>query len=153
MEQAIAVRFWNKVNKTNSCWLWTGATANGYGRIKINRRVFSTHRVSWELHFGPIPKNLCVLHYCDTRNCVRPDHLFTGTYTDNVRDMMVKGRYGRPGAKLDEAKVIKIRKVSSKLRPEKSADCIYAFLAKKYGVSPFTIQRAVNGGSWRHVKG
>jgi hypothetical protein len=50
------------------------------------------HRMSWEMHFGPIPEGMLVLHHCDVRRCVRPDHLFLGTARDNTRDMIAKGR-------------------------------------------------------------
>ena len=94
----IANRFWPKVQKSDGCWLWTGAIkSNGYGHIGSEGpggylKVRTTHRVSWELHFGPIPAGLLVLHRCDVRNCVRPDHLFLGTHTDNMLDCIAKGR-------------------------------------------------------------
>jgi hypothetical protein len=61
-------RFWAKVEKTDGCWLWTGCRdKRGYGQI--NRGAHSghlkTHRVSWEMHYGPIPDGLSVLHKCD----------------------------------------------------------------------------------------
>jgi len=55
--------------------------------------IKGTHRVSWELHYGPIPKGMSVLHKCDNPPCVRPDHLFLGTQQDNLQDMRNKGRH------------------------------------------------------------
>lgn len=90
-----ADRFWAKVRKTNTCWLWIGATIKGgygsFGGIKC--KVGMAHRFSWTLHNGPIPAGLDVLHRCDTPPCVNPEHLFLGTQTDNSRDMVQKGRH------------------------------------------------------------
>lgn len=77
----------------SGCWLWTKAlTKEGYGSLGFNRKINYAHRVSWILHRGEIPPGLCVLHHCDTRACVNPDHLFLGTYQDNFHDCRAKGR-------------------------------------------------------------
>lgn len=100
-------RFWAGVKKTETCWLWIKANNGGDGRTHIygvmgrGRRgegLIRTHRYSWELHNGPIPEGLCVLHRCDEPLCIRPDHLFLGTLKDNTQDMVTKGRAsgGRP---------------------------------------------------------
>jgi hypothetical protein len=69
-------RFWAKVEKTDTCWLWTGATqTNGYGRVAWDGKVPLAHRVSYELENGPVPDGLHLDHLCRVRNCVRPDHL------------------------------------------------------------------------------
>ena len=76
------------------CWLWMGAINDtGYGKLPVGDRVvISTHRASWLAHRGEIPKGLLVLHKCDTRPCINPDHLFLGDHAANARDMANKKR-------------------------------------------------------------
>ena len=89
-------RFWEKVDKTPTCWLFQAAvTSNGYGHFSVGGRAGGrrrAHRVAWELTFGPIPDGLFVLHRCDTRLCVNPTHLFLGTLRETTQDMWSKGR-------------------------------------------------------------
>ena len=87
-------RFWSKVLFGDGCWEWTAGKNNyGYGRLSIEDKMQGAHRVSWMLTHGEMPE-LYVLHHCDNRSCVRPDHLFLGTQTDNMRDRDAKGRHG-----------------------------------------------------------
>jgi hypothetical protein len=94
-EKQIA-RFMAKVSKpTNpeACWLWTAAKDhNGYGTLKIAGRNVGAHRLSFEIHKGPIPPDQIICHRCDNPTCVNPEHLFSGTTQDNVDDKMNKGR-------------------------------------------------------------
>jgi hypothetical protein len=94
----LAARFWGQVRRGPECWLWVGAVnrETGYGTIQC-RPLFGNvpqgaHRLSWLLENGPVPDGLSVLHRCDVRTCVRPDHLFLGTQLDNMRDMFAKRR-------------------------------------------------------------
>lgn len=98
--KCLAELFWPRVQKSEGCWLWTGAKDRyGYGEwigVKLPfRGRIKPHRASWLLHFGDIPQELWVLHKCDNRSCVRPDHLFLGTPLDNNQDMAAKGRSAR----------------------------------------------------------
>ena len=89
-------RFNQKINKTNTCWLWTGAqNSKGYGAMSYNGKVINAHRLSYLLHKGEIPDKLIVCHTCDTPRCVNPDHLWLGTHTDNNHDMIKKNRHGK----------------------------------------------------------
>lgn len=85
-------RFWDKVDKTNSCWLWTGAICRGYGIFNYMMTPQGAHRVSWKITNGEIPEGLYLCHICDVRRCVNPKHLFLGTAKDNYDDAVVKGR-------------------------------------------------------------
>lgn len=90
------MRFWGKVEKTATCWIWKGAlNSDGYGNTimpKPSRKNMYAHRRSWEEANGPIPKGQQVLHRCDTPACVNPAHLFLGTHDDNMADKRRKGR-------------------------------------------------------------
>ena len=82
----------SKTKKVGDCLEFTGAKTNGYGRVGINGKHFTTSRFVWSHHHGPIPEGLFVLHRCDNSPCLNVDHLFLGTAKDNTQDMMKKGR-------------------------------------------------------------
>lgn len=87
--------FWSKVDKnaSNDCWLWTGSKySDGYGRTKRFKKYRLCHKISYELHKGPVPIGIFVCHSCDIRSCVNPNHLWLGTHNDNMKDMVKKKR-------------------------------------------------------------
>ena len=93
-----------KHNEVTDCWEWQGGINNsgpGYGMIRDTEYngMRTTHRVSYEIHHGEIPKGKLVLHKCDNTLCVNPDHLFLGTHLDNTLDMIQKGRHNHYGVK------------------------------------------------------
>jgi hypothetical protein len=151
----VAERFWAHVNKDGPtvpgmptpCWEWTGSIrAEGYGVMGYpnSRGTEQTHRVSWEINVGPIPAGLFVLHRCDNRRCVRPDHLFAGTQRENLLDMARKGRHR--GAKLtpDFVQALRARYVAG--------ESLNA-LAKSSGFAKRTVYQALIGETWSHVPG
>lgn len=86
-------RFWNKVDKTEDCWIWTATkTQGGYGRLRVDGQFWVAHRYAYEMMVGPIPEGLVLDHLCKVRHCVNPGHLQAVTHTENVR----RGNGGRP---------------------------------------------------------
>lgn len=141
-------RFYNKVNTSdpNGCHLWTACIlTSGYGQFRLNGKLGRAHRVAWQLAHGPIPEGMHVLHRCDVRACVNPEHLFLGTNADNMRDMTEKGRAakGEAGgnAKLTEADVHAIRADSRVARK----------IADDYGVSVSAVKHIKKRRSWKHI--
>lgn len=101
--ETAAVRFWSKINRNGpapshvphlgNCWLWTGCVhIEGYGHFWYKKTVRQAHCVMWLETNGVIPDGLEVLHRCDVRNCVRPDHLELGTSLENNRQREERGR-------------------------------------------------------------
>lgn len=86
-------RFWSKVYKTKTCWLWTATKdSSGYGRFRVSTKLVGSHRLSYEWAYGSIKPGFVVMHSCDTPACVNPKHLSLGTHADNMADMSNKGR-------------------------------------------------------------
>lgn len=101
-ELTLLNRFWKSVLiNIDGCWEWQKAVnpETQYGTMRWDGLTKTAHRISWEFHFGD-PGELHVLHKCDNRKCVRPDHLFLGTNLDNILDSMRKGRRKRPWQKV-----------------------------------------------------
>jgi transcriptional regulator len=86
-----------EVDLSTGCINFTGCIGkNGYGKIGIDKNIFTAHRLSYTLEFGKIPDGLFVCHKCDNRKCINPVHLFLGTCKDNLQDMARKGRKHDP---------------------------------------------------------
>ncbi len=148
-------RFWRKVKKTDEpggCWLWSaGLDIGGYGRFYDGAKEDKAHRYSYRIHSGPIPAGAYILHSCDVRACVNPDHLIAGSHLDNMRHMRARERQCR-GARTNTAKlqpndVVCIRERFASGAVSQSA------LAREYGLSSAGVSHIVRGSSWRHVGG
>lgn len=143
-------RFWNKVLKTDGCWLWAGClTTKGYGQLTWQNRRRAAHRVSWGIAYGEIPKGIEVCHHCDVPRCVRPDHLFLGSHRENMQDAQNKGRmrlvhhkgtkHGM--SKLSEAAIKEIWAFRG-LKPQRA-------LAEQFGVERSTISKVYQRKNWK----
>ena len=173
-------RFWEHAERgsEDDCWEWQGyRTSKGYGRMQVNYISLGAHRLSWEIHNGPVPDGLLVCHRCDNPPCVNPEHLFVGTCVDNAQDMLAKGRattgasngahtqpHRRPrgdrnGARTHPEKWRRGEAVNGAKLTESSVREIRRLagtastyrLADKFGVSPATVQRTIARKTWRHV--
>lgn len=86
-------RFFEKIKKTKNCWNWIGVkNIKGYGYFKIDGKKVKAHRFSFKLFNGFIPDGKIIMHICDNRKCVCPNHLRVGTVKENNIDMAKKGR-------------------------------------------------------------
>jgi predicted GIY-YIG superfamily endonuclease len=140
-------RLWRKVLKTDSCWLWEGAVNDkGYGLIgsgKTGKLVY-VHRLAWELEHGPIPEGLELCHHCDTRRCVRTEHMFLGTHHENILDKAKKGRSGI--AILTEVQIREVMHLRSLGIPRRE-------IVAETGINVNTLKDLLRGKNWSHITG
>ena len=176
MRPSTEQRFWAKVDKSGPtpshrpelgpCWVWTASkSAEGYGFFNMSdQKNMGAHRASWCLANGAIPSRMWVLHRCDNPSCVRPEHLFLGTPTDNVRDMLAKGR-----ARTHEGDAHWFRRVAgvqvgaNNFNAVLTAEDVLAIkrcliagettsaLGKRFGVRGPTISQILAGRNWNSV--
>lgn len=142
-------RFNEKINKTETCWLWTGATkTNGYGNFGLNNKSFGAHVMAVLLDGRDVPQGYEVMHKCDNPACVNPEHLVVASHKENMADASRKGRMVRGErhqfAKANDEMVRQIR--------AKAAQGIkQAALAKEYGIHQTTVGKIVLNKIWKHV--
>jgi len=144
-------RFWEKVDKSGDCWVWTGnKTGNmGYGVFRTGKTKTRAHRYSYELHKGPIQKGMLILHTCDTPTCIKPSHLILGTHQSNTDDRVKKKRSAR-GEKNGSSKLTE--KIVKRIREEYSCgNTTMMQLAEKYRVGQTTIFRVIHAENWKHM--
>jgi hypothetical protein len=80
----------------NGCWIWQSSKhKNGYGWLKVFGKVVSAHRYSYQLHKGDIPEGLEIMHSCDVRCCINPDHLRAGTHQENMAQVFAKNGFNK----------------------------------------------------------
>ena len=144
----------------SGCWLWTGAyfwdpkRGNRYGKIWVKGKLKHAHRVSWELHNGPIPDGLFVLHKCDNHACVNPAHLYPGTQAQNVLDTRDRGRMNHVNAsrgekhlnaKLTVEQAFEVRSLAvNRAMPQTK-------IAAVFGISQSVVGRIARGEAWRNA--
>lgn len=128
---------------SNGCWVYKkGIESNGYTRIMVDWKRFGSHRLSWLIHRGNIPKGMFVCHKCDFPACVNPNHLFLGTQQENLIDCTRKGRLA--SAKLKVSDIPVIRDLLSKGKTLRA-------IAAKFSVHHKTIMCIKNRSQWGHV--
>jgi hypothetical protein len=135
------------------CTLWMGPTVDGYGQFSNNLGISNrAHRAIWEMEHGEIPEEMCVLHHCDVRLCIRLSHLWLGTNLDNLADMFAKGRGSvqnqngerHPMARLTEAEVLVIRDLANKGVPHK-------IIAEKFKITRAHVYQISARIRWWHI--
>ena len=144
--QDINTRFWNKVKKTESCWIWLGTkNTKRYGSFTNNKKHVLAHRQSYIFVHGIIPNGYYVCHKCDNPSCVNPDHLFLGTPKENTRDMITKNRKplgeNHKSSKLTNNDIYAIRK--SKMSQTD--------IAELYGIDQTQVSNIQNYKQWKHI--
>ncbi len=150
--QIVSERFWSKVEvgKKLLCWPWKGSRDSlGYGQFRNNGKTIRAPRVAFWLRNGRWPKNAC--HKCDNASCCNPDHLFDGTHSDNMRDMMVKDRHRSVAGEKHGRAVLNNRKVVEIRRLYASGINNMMALADRFNCSFSTIQRIIAKTTWRHL--
>jgi len=137
-------RFFKRVTKTEGCWKWQGRkNTKGYGHLSIRGRVktIAAHRLSYQIHVGPVPDGMFILHKCDNPGCVNPAHLFLGTNADNMADMVSKGR---------QTSILKAEDIP-KIRAMAANKTTQAEIAAHFGVKRANISAVITGRTWGHI--
>jgi len=138
-------KFFEKVNKTDGCWLWTGGkTKAGYGMTHINGKQYISSRASYIIHKGEIPEGLWICHHCDNPSCVNPDHIYAGSPKQNFTDMSIRERSWKTKLTVEQVKEIYSNRENG---------VMHKVIAKVYGVSRNTISGILNGWTWTSVTG
>jgi len=153
-------RFWEKVRESAGCWEWQGALAgSGYGLFRgPGQHMIGAHRMAYILIYGSIPEGINVLHHCDNKRCVRPEHLFLGTQKDNMADMICKGRQAI-GDQLNHPIQVGEANHSHKLSEEDVNQIRHLYrrgyrqcdIAKLVGVERANVWAIVHERSWKQI--
>lgn len=143
-------RFWERVTKTETCWLWNGhRDRNGYGKLSFAGEPWLAHRLALTLNNpGRERPELQALHKCDNPPCCNPKHLYWGTPADNVKDAETRGQARHPaGENHGRAKLT--QKDADKIRDLRKDGMAIRAIARLYPqVSRPSIVRIVHGKGW-----
>lgn len=150
MSPYILDRFWSKVNKTKDCWNWLAGTQRGYGAFWTGRILMRAHRFSWCIHNGDVTA-MHVLHHCDNPLCVRPDHLFTGSNMDNIKDRMNKGRSGVSGLRGETHGCSKLTDTHVRVLRAYYPAIEQMELAEIFGLTQGHVSAIIRRAAWRHI--
>lgn len=130
------------------CWAWTGAKRNGYGEYGGT----TAHRISYTLHKGTIPPDQVVMHTCDNRECINPEHLTLGTPQENITDKVRKGRAkggnGHIGQNASYSKLTNEQVVEIRENPHDKCLCC---LARQFGLSFQQVSRIRHNERWSQL--
>lgn len=150
-DRKVLERFESKFNKSDGCWEWEASkTYGGYGHLKFNGTMQLAHRVAYQLYIGEIPDGLYVLHHCDNRKCVNPEHLFLGTQKDNMCDRDSKGRGVIPDNSGENHGLSKLsKKQVLEIIDKRARGFTTVAIAKEFGVARTTISGIVCGRRWQ----
>jgi hypothetical protein len=146
--------FYTEPEPNTGCWLWTGSIdSHGYGHLNLTgHRLRRAHRLAWESKHGHIQRGLSVLHRCDERSCVNPDHLWLGTHADNMRDMIAKGRARQVGHKGSENPQSRLTNAAvAEIRMRVAAGEKQVRVADSLGVSHQLVSKIVLRRLWSHI--
>jgi HNH endonuclease len=134
-------RFLARISRLPSgCWAWDRTDANGYGRLNDAGIPHLAHRWSYARFVSPLALGDWVLHHCDNRACVNPEHLFVGDHRANMADMVAKGRQ-KGGLTWDIVRAI--RSASTGARGEQRG------FARRYGLTTNQVNRVLRGRTWK----
>jgi hypothetical protein len=135
--------FYERIEKTDSCWEFIGTKTHGYGSFSAKRSGTKlAHQYSFIRHHGPIPEGHWVLHTCNNRSCCNPDHLYAGTPNQNAYDRLNRKR--SPHQKLTPDVVVSMRR-------EFDDGATLVDLTCKYKVATSCIYAAVKRITWKHI--
>lgn len=137
-------RIFSMSERNGDCLLYKGRLSNkGYVCVRVMGRMDKGHRVVYSLFRGPINRGLHVLHSCDVRHCVNPEHLYVGTNSRNIEDKTSRDRSGK---KLRIADAREIKRLFSFGMSNKE-------IASMFGINPSNVSRIRTGERWAHVSG
>lgn len=146
------------IDPDTECWNWANCIqGNGYGRIRYDGKTRYVHRLAFELTHGSLPKGKDICHSCDNRKCCNPDHLFSGSRLENMRDCQAKGRVSRgllhsvkitPGIRTKKLNKLSLEKAKDIRRKHAEGKTTFE-LAREYVVDVSSIRLVIAHKTWK----